>query len=141
MRHYRLSDEDRERLGIKDEWISFDPSRLMFSEAEALEDSGYDTDQLLEDLRGYEVVDKTGSPVMVPVIDDDGNPALNEDGTPQRVPKMRFPTRGIRAAIWLAARRAGCDVPFSEFDIDMAGVRFELELPGKDPELDPASPS
>jgi hypothetical protein len=140
LRRYKLSDEDRERLGLP-EWIDFDYSKLLMTEAEALESAGYETDQFIEDLAGYEVVDKAGNPVMVAVLEEDGSPSLDGDGKPMETVKLRFPIRAHRAAVWIAARRVGCTVSYDDFDFDLAKIKSEMTLPGKDPEPDPASPS
>jgi hypothetical protein len=134
---FKLSEEDRERLGLP-EWVDFDFDKLLMTEAEALESAGYNTDEFLDDLRGYEVYDKQGNPVMVPVVDDDG-PVL-EDGKPKMVPKIRFPIRMHKAAVWIGARRVGCTVPYRDFDFDLSGLKTELEM-GKDPGSGLASPS
>jgi hypothetical protein len=123
----RLSDEDRARIGLDQEWIEgFDLSTFMVSDAEALEDAGYQPDQFLEDLRGVPMV-LDGQPVMV----DDG-----EGGQRQR---RRIPARALRASMWLCVRRAGLDVPYVGFDYQVNAVRYEQEPAGKDPATRPPS--
>lgn len=138
---YLLSEEDRQRLGLGDDWIEFDPTRLMMTEAEGLEDAGYDTDQFLEDLQGHEVHDRKGNLVLVPVMEGDGSPSVGEDGVPILAPKLRYPFKAIRAGVWIAVRRSGCEVAFDEFDFDVTNLRTQADPPGKDPEPDPASPN
>jgi hypothetical protein len=136
---YQLSEQDRERLGLP-EWMEFDPTKLLMSEAEALEDTGYNTDEFLDDLAGYEVYDRQGNQVMVAELEEDGSPALDEDGHPRMRPKIRFRVRAHKAAVWMAARRAGCGLSFGEFDFDLSGMRTKLDT-GKEPGSGQASPS
>lgn len=122
----RLADEDRERLGIEQEWIeAFSPTRFMLADAEALEDAGYDPDEFLEDLGGRPII-RDGEPVMDPELDDDGNQVL-VDGKPKLVERRRIATRTRRALLWLAVRRAGSKVSFADFDIQLNELRYEAE--------------
>lgn len=138
---YRFSDADRERLGITEEWTEFDPSRLMFDEAMSLEAAGYDVEDFLDDIRGHEVLDDKGEPVMVSLVDDDGSPVLDDEGQPKKVPARRVPLRARGAAMWTAARRGGSKVSFADFTFDMAGIEREVQPEGKDDSPDPASGS
>lgn len=138
---YRLSDADRERLGLAEEWVSFDPTQIMMSEAEGLEDAGYEVDQFLDDLQGREVYDRQNNPVLVPVLEEDGSQAVDAAGEPVTQVKRRFVMKALRAAVWIGLRRNGCDVAFDGFDFDITGVRIQADVPKDDPEPDPASPS
>lgn len=141
---FRLTDDDRQRLGVEQEWVEIDLSRLMMLEAEELEEAGYDADEFLEELRG-EPVFRRGEPVMVDVLDEKDQPVIGADGKPEQRPMLRNTTRSIRAAVWIALRRAGTNVPFATFDFDMTGLRREVtpEPEGKDTSAppDPASES
>lgn len=130
----RLSDEDRERLGLEQEWLSISASRLSVTEADALWDAGYAYDDFLEELQGTPVLDGKGKPVMTPVLGDDGTPVL-EDGKPKKVQQRRRRPRAWKAFVWLATRRVGCDVGFAEFDFDLNSLRLDDgdEPVGKDP--------
>lgn len=138
---YLLSEGDRKRLGLSDDWVDFDPSRIMMSEAEGLEDAGYEVDQFLDDLQGREVYDRQNNPVLVAVLEDDGTPAVDDTGAPVMHTKRRYVFKAIRAAVWIAVRRTGCTVAFDEFDFDMTSLQIKADVAGKDPEPDPASPS
>lgn len=119
----RLSDEDRGRLGLKQEWVSFTLDSFMQTEAEALDDAGYDPDDFVEDLRGYPVL-KDGQQVMVAVLDSDGQQVVDEDtGQPKTTAKRRRPPRATRALVWLAYRRAGEDLAY-DFDFDRTGIDY-----------------
>lgn len=131
---YRLTDPDRERLGITDEWVEFDLTSLRALEAEALEDNGYEADQFIDDLIGYEQYDDQGQ-VITRTVDGD-------DGEPTEVALRRRPAKALRAAVWLAARRGGATVALAGFDYDLVGMIREADTgAGKDPEPDPASAS
>lgn len=128
----RLSDEDRDRLGIKDEWITFALDRMMIDDAEEMDDAGYDPDEFAEDLTGH-VVFRDGQPVMVPEVGVDGQPVLDGDGQPQLTEKRKRPARAMRAVVWLAARNVGVDVPYRGFTFNLRGVEYagDEEEPGK----------
>lgn len=139
----RLSDEDRERLGVGEEWISFHTDKLMMRDAEALETAGYDVDEFLEDIRGRPVL-RNGEPVMVPDVDEDDNEILDGNGQPTLVPKIRRSTRALRALAWLALRSANVQVPYDEFDCNLVGIAFagdDEDGPGKDQPATTGQPS
>lgn len=136
---YRFSDADRERLGMTEEWVEFDVGQLMLDEAVALEESGYDVDEFLDDIRGYPVSRK-GKPVMVDVLDDDGQPVI-EDGKPKKIQKRRVPLKAMGAAMWIAARRVGSTVAFEDFTFNITDFRTEAQPEGKDDSPDPVSGS
>lgn len=128
-----MSEADRKALGVEHEWLTFDSARLMMTDAEALEAGGYDVDEFLEDLRGRPAM-RAGEPVMVPVVDDAGDPVL-EDGRPKLTQQFKRPVRAIRAAAWLALRAAGAKVPYADFDCDLIAMDYgtgEEDEPGKD---------
>lgn len=125
MGRIRLSDEDRERLGLKQEWIeSFDVERFMLADAELLEANGYDPDEFMDDLQGQPVV-RDGQPVMVAEFDSDGNEVL-VDGKPKMHQKVKRSFRLRRALVWLAVRKAGLTVSFDDFDFQIVGVRHDF---------------
>jgi hypothetical protein len=138
---FRLADDDRERLGITQEWIEFDLDTFDVLEAEALEDGGYDAAQFIEQVLGYERTGPDGQPLMVAKLDDGGNEVLDADGQPELVKATRhYPVRARRALTWLAARRAGCTVPLQDFTYGILTVQVEAGPDkGKDPGSDEAS--
>lgn len=136
----RLADEDRQRLGLDDEWIVFSLDRLMQVEAEALDDAGYDPEDFLEDLRGYPVL-RDGQPVMVPLLDDSGEPAVDDDGQPKLVEKRRRRPRSTRAMVWLALRRAGVTVPLVDLDFDRGGIEYAQDEDGTPEGKDDEAPA
>lgn len=130
MGQIRLSDEDRKRIGLEQEWIEgFELSKLMVGDGEALEAAGYDPDEFLEDLRGHPVF-RAGEPVMV------------DDGAGGKVQRRQVSYRAARAAMWLAVRQAGLKIPFADFDYQLQGVQYgeaTEEPAGKAPDTAPAS--
>lgn len=38
---------------------------------------------------------------------------------------QRRPVRALRTAVWMAARRSGCTVPWAEFNYSLVGTQFE----------------
>lgn len=135
MGQIRLSDEDREHLGIEQEWIeAFDIERFTMADAELLEAHGYDSDEFMEDLGGRPVI-RDGQPVLEPVLDAAGDPVML-DGKPKLREKVTRPPRLRRALVWLAVRKAGSQVPFDGFDFHVLGVQYDRSgdpPPGKAP--------
>lgn len=112
---FRLADGDRERLGLP-EWIDFDIDSFDVIEAEEIEDAGYEAGLFLEQLAGRERATADGGKTV------------------------HIPARALRTATWLAAKRAGCAVPYAQFRFDLLGARMEASTEqGKDPAPDPAS--
>jgi len=125
----RLSDEDRERIGLEQEWIDWiSLDAFMVTDAMALDEAGYGADRFAEEIRGIPLY-RDGEPVMVE--DDDGT----------KVQQVSIPARAMRAAIWLAARRTGWTGPLSDFDFRINGITFQAdeEPAGKGPGTKPAS--
>lgn len=119
----RLPEADRTRLGLP-EWIEYDPATLMFTEAEQLQDTfGIDPWDLAKVLQG------------VPVLGPDGSPVMDGDQ-----PKTRQNLRAWRFVVWVAAKRAGCDIPLSDFDINVLGLVTSATNDGE-PADDPKDPS
>jgi hypothetical protein len=129
---FRLADEDRERLGITTEWVELDLDTLDMIECEELDESGYKggLGQFLDDVNGIDRLGPDGDPVMVAVLDGDGNAVLDDDGQPKLRPIKDRPARATRALVWLAARRAGCVVPLSEFRFQALKFRTDAGADG-----------
>lgn len=125
----RLTEEDATRLGCPRE-LEFDPEKLMGRELIALEEEvGWNVDNLEENLQGEYLKDALGGPVFE--TDDKGKVVLDGGGKPMRARGLKIAT--VLVITWLAARRAGCTVPYAEFDFSVTGAEFDPEEPGKAP--------
>lgn len=112
MTELRLSDADRERLGVA-EWLDYDMTNLSMVEAETLQEQfGVEPEDRLDWFRGQPVL-------------KDGEPVLDEDDEPVRKRSMKV----YRFIVWCALRRAGVKADPLEFDFDYSGVRFRREDP------------
>lgn len=132
----RLTEEDATRLGCPRE-LEFDPDRLMGRELIALEEEvGWNVDSLEENLQGDYLKNALGEPVFE--TDAKGKVVLDGGGKPMRARGLKMTT--VVVITWLAARRAGSKVPYSEFDFNITGAEFDAEEPGKAPAT-PASPT
>jgi hypothetical protein len=132
----RLTEEDAERLGVARD-LEFDSDKLMGRELIALEDEvGWTVDSLEANLQGEYLTNAIGEPVWE--TDDRGKVVLDGGGKPMRARGLKAAT--ILVITWLAARRAGCTVPYAEFDFAVTGAEFDTEEPGKAP-ASPASPT
>lgn len=121
----RLTDADRERLGLP-EWITYDPATLMFTEAELLQtELDIDPWDLAAVLRG------------TPITNDDGTPVMRGDR-----PRFKQDLRAWRFIVWIAARRAGCQVGLADFDANVLGLitRQVQEAGAEDDPKDPSTP-
>lgn len=125
----RLTEEDATRLGCSRD-LEFDADRLMGRELIALEEEvGWNVDSLEEKLQGEYLKDALGGPVFE--TDAKGKVVLDGGGKPMRARGLKVST--ILVIAWLAARRAGCKVPYAEFDFAVSGAEFDPEEPGKAP--------
>jgi hypothetical protein len=109
--YIRLSDTDRKALGLDEEKIYWENARFTNREARLIErpepdGPGFSPEGWIDALRG-EIVEVDG----VPQIDD-------ETGEPIKAPTPAT----LDVVIWLAVRRAGLDVSWSEFEYDRYGV-------------------
>lgn len=122
----RLSDADRARLGLDQEWIQLDLFAVTAREAMALQRGADLGDGLVVQfdgpnayrtaLGGKPVFGADGQPVMVEEPDPDG-----PEGATTLVQK-RAPDFGAElATVWLGLRRAGITVPLAEVDFDRDG--------------------
>jgi len=155
----RFTDADRARLGVVDEWLAVDYLSVTGREAAVLQ-HGFDLDgehvcfpspsAWRKALVDTKVLDEQGNEILVDVLDADGQPVLDEQGQPRRVPKRR-PHWGAELVVgWLALRRVGIHVPLAELDYDMDGLRMRTAPdpdtaatgdPGKDPASTPPTTS
>jgi len=125
----RLSEEDAARLGVPRD-LEFDPDKLMGRELIALEEEvGWNVDSLEQHLQGEYLTNALGEPEWE--TDDNGKVVLDGGGKPMRARGLRVAT--VLVVAWLAARRAGCRVPYAEFDFAVTGAEFDTEEPGKAP--------
>lgn len=132
----RLSEEDAQRLGCPRD-LEFDPEKIMGRELIAMEEEvGWDVDRLEESLQGDYLKNALGEPVFE--TDANGKVVLDGGGKPMRARGLKIAT--VIVITWLAARRAGCKVPYADFDFAVTGAEFDAEEPGKAPEA-PASPT
>lgn len=114
----RLSDEDRKRYGIEDEWIGFDIFPITVKQAIALQDAGFHEPEELVDAWNAQFSDSDGEK-----------------------PRVKLDFRVWEARVWLAVTKAGVAVSMADFDFDMTNARIAADLPeateGKD---DPSTP-
>lgn len=107
----RLSDEDRARLGCP-EWLMYDPMKLRAREAAMLaKTTGYDPIRLGEGIQGK------------PLLDGAGKPVLDEAGEQVRTRDWD----AWLALVWLCCVKAGCAVPFNDFDFELGSVSLETD--------------
>lgn len=116
----RLGDDDRERLGITQEWLEFDVKRLMAREAALLHrKSGFDPESLLAGLAGKQKVDRdTGEKLTREVVDPDTGEVKVE-------PVIVVDMDAVIALGWMAAVRAGFAIPYEKFDFDLFSYAME----------------
>jgi hypothetical protein len=125
----RLSEEDATRLGVPRD-LEFDPERIMGRDLIALEEEvGWNVDSLEENLQGEYLTNALGEPVWE--TDDKGKVVLDGGGKPMRARGLKVAT--VLVVTWLAARHAGCKVPYVEFDFAVTGAEFDSAEPGKAP--------
>lgn len=127
-----LTAEDTARLGVGPT-LAFDLNKIMAREAIVLQKVvGVTPDELSKSLQGAPVLDEQGRQAYQ--VDDAGALVLDEEGQP--IPLRRINLEALVAFVWMAARRAGCKVPFDEFDFDIIGTQVGdnqvVGAPGKD---------
>lgn len=124
---FRLASSDALRLGCPQD-VEFDAERIMGREAIMLSKIGWPPDRLAADAHR-------------PVLDGDGKPVFERDergefvrdGAGNPVVLFGVDPEALMAVLWLAVRRAGVDIDWKDFDVDLQGVEQldEDEEPGK----------
>lgn len=118
----RLSDADRERMGIEPEWLDCDTDKMTVVELEHLQlapaPHGVDPVEAIRLFEGW--VPKQA----------DGTPRRDESGRAVVVTNIR----GWRIRTWCAVRRAGVTVPYEDFDFDFFGQQRETQAVDLDDE-------
>lgn len=117
-----LSDEDAERLGVGPV-VEFDERRL--SSLEAIQMSKATKWSLIRFTNAFGQV----------LRDDDGKPVMQRDASGEFVrdeaggliPVRDIETTALVLAVWLAVRRAGRDIAWKDFDINLIATDFEDE--------------
>ena len=144
----QLSAEDTKRYGAPPEGFPFSYSRFGLKAIDAMEsqirdDAGepYTMETLSNDLR-RPLLDADGKPVMVPELDDDGTPAL-EDGEPKMTEAISPRPRGLAVVTWLALWSIGVRMAWDDFEVQQVGLKIDWadrDETGKaeEPPTDPA---
>lgn len=126
---FRLSEEDSARIGCPRD-VEYDETKLMGREAIALKKlTGWTVERLGLAFDGMPVLDDDGRQTFA--TDETGGRVKDPAGNP--VPLRAVDPEVILVAVWLAVRRAVGDVPWRDFDIDLLGMEFVEDEPGKAP--------
>jgi hypothetical protein len=130
----RLVDADRERYGCK-EWLTIDLDDVTAWEYALIQDGytkdgkrvKFDSPQVwMRALTGQVVTDAQGEPVTDPVLEN-GEPVLDDEGRPKRVPRRSTNIFAEIFLVWLALRHNGTDVPMADAaSYRAAGVQWEV---------------
>jgi hypothetical protein len=115
-----LTEKDAERIGCP-RVVEFDDGRIMTREAIAIQRStGYTLEGLGRGLSGLPVKDRDGN--IQYVTGEDGNEIVDEFG--HRKVLREVDIEALLVAAWIAVRRAGVQVPWDDFDLDLLGTQF-----------------
>lgn len=126
----KLSDEDTKRYGAPAEGFPFSYSKFGLKAIDAMEsqivdDEGqpYSMESLSNDLR-RPLLDANGKPVLVPELDDDGLPVV-EDGTAKMTEASSPRPRGLAVVVWLALWSIGIRIRWDDFEIQQIGLHID----------------
>lgn len=114
-----LHPKDRKKYGAPEE-IPFDLAEIGVRQREAFEKKTKKPyNWLLDQLRGVPELDGAGNAIAVPVLDADGEPKLNEDGSPVVRMKMTRDQATFAHLAWLALWGYGIRLPWDDKDGDV----------------------
>lgn len=134
MSYLELSERDRKRYGVP-ERVEFEAGQIGMRAIKALRvQTGYDYDRLKELAGGVPKLDEHGDAITEPELDDNGEPVLNEDGTPRRKLVLFHDEDALVAMVWVILWDAGHRIPWDTFDVYPVGLRLIIasdESPGK----------
>lgn len=126
MGYIELGDVDREKYGAP-ERIPLKYGRWGLKSIDALENEvGWTLEDLTNELQRKKR-DGDGNVVTRDELDDDGNPVLGGDGTPNQVEVTVRSPRATLALVWLCLRAIDIRIPWDDFDIQPVGLRIRWD--------------
>lgn len=146
MGYIRLHPKDAEKYGVSEE-IPFDLTAIGTRQRAAVESASRRSLRwMFDQLAGVPELDEAGNPIPMPVLDDDGNPVMEDDGvTPKVTARLTRHGDAIAMIAWMALWGIGIKVPWDDFDPIESGLVVRAwddeDDSGKDeePETDSAS--
>jgi hypothetical protein len=115
-----LTEQDAQRMGCP-RVIEFDDDRIMAREAVLIQKTtGWSIEGLGRGLTGMPVKDDAGN--LQYVTDESGEEIRDEFG--HRTVLREVQVEALLAAAWIAARRAGVNVPWEDFDLDLLATQW-----------------
>ena len=126
----QLSEQDRKRFDITEEWLEFDLLRMRVRDSIFLQSIGYpNRDDWSEALLGRQLIENGA---FVYEYDEHGQKKLDSDGLPV-VKQGPYEQLAWDALIWLCLRSHGVTVAWEDLEYDERGlqVRYDDEAQGK----------
>lgn len=122
----RLNPKDRAKYGGP-EVMQFDLDEIGVKQRSAFEKA---TKKPLRwfyaQLSGVPELDEAGNAIPEPVLERDGTPRLNEDGTPAVRARLTRDPEVWAMLAWLALWGEGVKVPYDTFDVIEHGLRIDF---------------
>jgi hypothetical protein len=82
---------------------------------------------MLEQIQGVPEFDENNNPIPIPVVDDDGNQVMEDDGvTPKMTPKLRRDPEATAMLVYLALWGAGYRLDWDTFDVRAVGLEVNF---------------
>ena len=127
MGYIKLHPKDAAKYGCP-ERIEFEFEAIGVRQRAAVEKACRHTIRwMLDQMQGVPEFDDTGAPIPIPVVDDDGNPVMEDDGvTPKMTPKLRRDPEATAMLIYLALWGAGYRLDWDTFDVRAIGLEVNL---------------
>lgn len=120
MAYLELSEKDRARYSVP-ERVEFQPGQIgMRAISQLRKQTGYDFEILLRLVAGVPKLDEHGEAVIEK--DAEGNPVLEDDGSPKL--ELRHDEEALAAMVWVILWDAGHRVKWDEFDIYPLGLKL-----------------
>lgn len=144
--YIKLHPNDQKKYGAPPE-IPFDLAAIGIRQRAAfVRETKRSLSWLFNQLAGVPELDDAGNPIPIPVLDDDGKPVLNADGTEKVTEKLKVDDEALAMLVWLALWGVGIKRPWDTFDPQFHGLEIldgedEADEPGKGeaPETDSAN--
>jgi hypothetical protein len=127
MGYIKLHPKDAAKFGCP-ERIDFEFEAIGVRQRAAVEKACRHTIRwMLDQMQGVPELDENGDLIPIPVLDDDDNPVLEDDGvTPKMRPRLTRNPEAVAMLVYLVLWGAGYRLDWDDFDVRAIGLGVHI---------------